>query len=88
MAAVAAKLGLWEISSTASRTDKMQPGAALPAEIHPRWILELTIQALHSCPRQTMERGRPLENFQAPKEYNVIESVVAVVPTLLTFTLH
>ena len=61
MAALSAEFVIWGIGGVAVGANHFQLGAAFPAELHTCWILELALPAFHGFPRQTVERGRPVE---------------------------
>ena len=52
-----AELEVWGIGGRAIRAGQFQLGAAFPAELHTRWVLELAFGAFHGFPRQIDERG-------------------------------
>jgi len=67
MAAVSAEFevcGIWLVTLEA---EQFQLGAALPAEFHSRWILKLTLPALHRFPREPVEGGWPVRQLSSER---------------------
>ena len=59
MAALAAEFEVRGIGGVTLGTEKLQLGAAFPAELHSRWVLKLAVSALHDFPREPVEGGLP-----------------------------